>query len=232
MAVESGSLCPAAKAADIIGDKWTLLILREFVLGATRYSELQRAQPRMSPTILSKRLKMLESQGLIIRREGPNKKTKEYRLTRAGVELAPVLDQLSRWGLRWARRRIVDEDKDVGAFMWDFHRTLKTEELPDGETVFCITFPDVKKYKKWWLIASRESVDLCDENPGRDVDFFLTGSLDDFAAVWMGDRSINGAISDESILLTGRGDLTKSINRWFPLSRYADVRPKTDVTAP
>ena len=143
---ESGSLCPAAKAADIIGDKWVLLILRELFLGASRYNDFQHALPRISPTILSKRLKQLESQGLIIKKSSAGRKSTEYRLTHCGRELGPIIDHLSKWGLHWARRQIKDEDIDVAGFMWDFHRTLNTGELPDGETVISVHFPDQSDY--------------------------------------------------------------------------------------
>jgi len=221
----SGSLCPAVKAADIVGDKWVLLILRELFLGSTRYADFQRGIPRISPTILSKRLKQLESNGLLIKKAVPGQKSTEYRLTKSGRELAPVIDQLSRWGLRWARRQIAEEDIDVAGFMWDFHRTLKTDELPDGETVFSIKFADLAERSKWWLIADGETVDLCTDDPGKDVDIYIAGSLEALAEVWMGDVDVRAAIKSESIFLTGADHLRRSSSLWFPKSMYADVRP-------
>ncbi len=223
---KSGSLCPAVKAADIIGDKWVLLLMRELFMGSTRYNDFQRALPRISPTILSKRLKQLESDGLIIKKPVPGQKANEYRLTRCGRELAPLIDQMSKWGLRWARRQIIDEDVDVAGFMWDFHRTFNLGELPDGETVFCIHFPELEKYARWWLIISDGSVDLCTDDPGKDVDLFITGALPAIVAIWMGDTPLKAATNDEAVLLTGEAYLTKSADRWFPKSRYAGIRPK------
>lgn len=222
---ESGSLCPSIKAADIIGDKWILLILREMFLGGTRYNDFQRALPRISPTILSKRLKQLEANGLIIKKTTAGQKTSEYRLTKCGRELAPLTDQMAKWGLRWARRRLSEEDFEVGSFMWDFHRTLKIDELPDGEVVFCVNFPDQSENKIWWVIVNDKIVDLCTEDPGKDVDLFITGSLTDLVEVWMGDVDISTASKSGSVILTGASYLTKSASQWFPKSRYADVRP-------
>ncbi len=223
---KSGSLCPAVKAADIIGDKWVLLLMRELFLGSTRYNDFQRALPRISPTILSKRLKQLEQDGLIIKKPVPGQKANEYRLTRCGRELAPLIDQMSKWGLRWARRQIIEEDVDIAGFMWDFHRTLNTDELPDGETVFAVHFPELTQYARWWLIVTDESVDLCTDDPGKDVDLFITGSFPEMIAIWMGDTPLKSAVSDEAVFLTGESYLTKSADRWFPKSRYADIRPK------
>ena len=221
----SGSLCPAIKAADIIGDKWVLLIMRELFLGTSRYNNFQRALPRISPTVLSTRLKQMEANGLIVKKSVAGQKATEYRLTRSGRELAPLIDQMSKWGLRWARRRIIDEDIDVAGFMWDFHRTLNTDELPDGETVIAVNFPEQEKYSKWWLLIDND-VDLCTDDPGKNVDLFLTSALADMVEVWMGDCDPLSAIREERIMLTGADYLLNSAKRWFPRSRYADVRPK------
>ncbi len=226
---KSGSLCPAVKAADMIGDKWILLIMRELFLGSTRYNEFQRALPRISPTILSKRLKQLEADGLIVKKSAPGQKAQEYRLTRCGRELAPVVDQMSKWGLRWARRRIIDEDIDIAGFMWDFHRSLDITELPDGETVICIHFTDVDRHSKWWLVATDENVDLCTDDPGKDVDIFITGSQPTLVEIWMGDAELSAAVKAQTVTLIGSNHLCKTAPRWFARSRYGDIRPKRIV---
>ena len=226
MTQNSGSLCPAVKAADMIGDRWVLLLMRELFLGATRYKDFQSALPRISPTVLSNRLKQMEMNGMIIKKTGVGEKTTEYRLTRCGRELAPLIDQMSKWGLRWARRRIAEEDMDAGSFMWDFHRTMGSQELPDGETVLSVQLSDVEQHGKWWLICKQGEVDLCTEDPGKDVDLYMSGPLSTFAGVWMGDQSAQDAIQNEDLLMTGSAHLSRTANAWFPQSRYADVRPK------
>ncbi len=217
-----GSLCPAVKASDIVGDKWTLLILRELFFGTSRYNEFQRAMPRISPTVLSKRLKQLEINGLIVRKAVAGQKSTEYRLTKCGKELAPVIDGLAVWGLRWARDQLCDADLDAGSFMWDFHRTLNVTELPEGETVFCVILDN----KKWWLIASEKVVELCNDDPGREVDLYLAASLTTIAELWMGDASIASAIKEKRLTLSGSAHLSKTITHWFPKSHYAEVRPE------
>ncbi len=223
---KSGSLCPAVKAADMIGDRWILLILREFFMGASRYKDFQNALPRISPTVLSNRLKQLETNGMIIKKSNAGQKSTEYHLTRCGRELAPLIDQMSRWGLRWARRRICDEDLDAGSFMWDFHRSLKIEELPDGETVISISFSDVDMHNRWWVIADTDKVELCTDDPGKDVDLYISSELAALAEVWMGDIGIRDAMDDHSIMITGSSHLMRTISSWIPQSRYAKVRPK------
>lgn len=222
---QSGSLCPAVKAADMIGDKWTLLLMRELLVGSNRYNAFQRALPRISPTVLSKRLKQMEADGLIIKKTVAGEKATEYRLTKCGRELAPLINYMSKWGLRWARRRMNEEDLDVGTFMWDFHRSLNTTELPDGETVFSVTFTGLDAHSKWWLVANGETVDLCTDDPGKEVDLYISSTLPILAEIWMGDCDVTSAVRDEDIMLTGASYLVRGVSQWFPKSRYADVRP-------
>lgn len=229
---ESGSLCPAVKAADMIGDKWTLLIMRELLLGANRYNLFQRALPRISPTVLAKRLKQMEADGLIIKKTVAGEKATEYRLTKCGRELAPLINYMSKWGLRWARRRLNEEDLDVGTFMWDFHRSLNTSELPDGETVFSVRLTGLDAHSKWWLVAKDNVVDLCTDDPGKDVDLYISATLPALAEVWMGDIEASAAIRDEDLTLTGAPYLIRTASQWFPTSLYADVRPKRFVGEP
>jgi len=226
---ESGSLCPAVKAADIIGDKWVLLILREVFAGSTRYNDFQRAIPRISPTVLSKRLKQLEANGLLVKKQSPGQRSTEYRLTPSGRELGPIIDHLATWGLRWARRQVNEEDIDVVGFMWDFHRTLRTAELPDGETVICVRFANLSTYEAWWLIVSDGVVDLCNENPDKEIDLYITGNLEELVSVWMGDLDLRSATKEGKIRLNGASYLVDSSVRWFSQSPYAKVRPERFV---
>ncbi len=89
-----GQFCPVAKATEVIGEKWTVLVLRELLLGTTRFNDFQRAISRMSPTLLAKRLRRLEECGIVIRKRLSSQKGYEYRLTAAGKELAPLIHWL------------------------------------------------------------------------------------------------------------------------------------------
>ena len=220
-----GSLCPTLKATDILGDKWTLLILRELFMGAHRYNEFQNALPRISPTVLSSRLKTMEKNGLMIHKKELGKSKGQYYLTQSGKELAPIMDQLARWGLRWARDQLCDVDIDAGTFMWDFHRTLKTDELPDGEHIFCVILNDQEQAQKWWIIAKNNSVDLCNEDPGYDVSVYITTTLQSLAEVWMGDEKLEKYLETKAITITGVQYLQNRVKTWFPQSRYVDIQP-------
>jgi DNA-binding HxlR family transcriptional regulator len=231
---EYGQFCPVAKSMEIIGEKWTMLILRELLLGTTRFSDFQRAISRISPTILSRRLKMLEEKGLVIRKRGSGKESLEYHLTPAGKELHQLLVQMAIWGMRWARSQLSDEELDIGFLMWDIRRNIKTEHLPSGQTVICFTFPDVpdqdgaRKKMSWWYIIDGDEVDLCDEDHNKDVDIYITSDIRTMIEIWEGDRDLCKAIDDEDVTIVGELGLCRTMQKWFGLSPRAYVRPATE----
>lgn len=172
-----GQFCPIAKATEIVGDKWTMLILRELLVGTTRFNDFQRSMSRISPTVLNKRLKILETKGVIIRKRQSGLKRYDYLLTAMGRELEPVVENLAIWGMRWARGQMTNDELDVELLMWDLRRRIDASSLPDGETVICFTFTDLDKHKTWWLVFNGEDVDLCTESTGKDVDIYISSDL-------------------------------------------------------
>ena len=141
--VDYGQFCPVAKATELIGERWTLLIIRELVLGTHRFSDFQRALSRISPSLLTKRLKDLEKAGIIIRKTQQGRRGYQYFLTPAGRQLAPVIEHLATWGMRWARSQLTDDELDIEFLMWEIQRRLDSEALPDGETVLCFIFEEL-----------------------------------------------------------------------------------------
>jgi len=220
----SGSLCPAMSSAEILGDKWTLLLLREMFLGTTRFGGFQKAIPRMSPSILSKRLKTLEAAEIIVRKPLPAAQAGEYRLTRSGRELGPIVENMAIWGMRWRKRSIAAQDCDVGGFMWDFHRTLNTQGLPDGETVILVQISDRTELNAWWVIANGDAVDLCPDDPGHEVDVYLTAPLSTLVALWLGDLSVKDAIDAKAAFIEGDRHLANSAQDWMAQSPFVGVR--------
>ena len=117
-----GQFCPVAKAAELFCERWTPLIVRDLAAGATRFSELHRGAPLMSPTLLSRRLKQLWSEGIVERRRAPGGKTWTYHLTPAGQEFVPMIEALGVWGQRWARRQLAENEIDLGLLIWALER--------------------------------------------------------------------------------------------------------------
>lgn len=219
-----GQFCPVAKATELIGEKWTLLILRELLLGTTRFNDFQRAMSRMSPTLLAKRLRHLEKVGIIIRKKISGQRGHEYQLTAAGKELSPLIEILAVWGMRWARSQLDDGELDVEFLMLELQRRLKADQLPGGQTVICVIFDRTAKRKTWWLIVEGENVDLCTEDPGKDVDLYINSNVRTIVNVWEGDLDIRKALRDKSINAHGPSHLINTMPDWFGVCMYKDFQ--------
>jgi len=125
-----GQFCPVAKAAEIVAERWTPLVLRELLCGSRRFNDLHRGVPLMSRTLLAERLEQLEDAGIVRSVARPCGRRREYHLTPAGEELRPLIECLGEWGQRWARAQIGAGDLDPGLLMWDIHRRVNLEALP------------------------------------------------------------------------------------------------------
>ena len=218
-----GQFCPVAKATEIIGEKWTLLILRELLLGTTRFSDFQRGLSRMSPTLLAKRLRQLEECGIIIRKKLSGQRGYEYRLTSAGKELSPLIEVLAVWGMRWARGQLTDDELDVEFLMRELQRRLQTDHLPDGQTVISLNFDELTKHKTWWLLVDGDVVDLCTEDSGKDVDLYINASVRTIVEVWEGDLDIRAALRKGAIKAHGSRHLILTMPNWFGVCLYKEV---------
>ncbi len=219
-----GQFCPVAKVTEIVGEKWTLLVLRELLLGTTRFNDFQRAMSRMSPTLLAKRLRHLEEVGIVIRKRISGQRGHEYRLTAAGKELAPLVEILAVWGMRWARSQLSDDELDVEFLMREQQRQLRTEHLPDGETVICLIFDELTKHKTWWLLVNDDVVDLCTEDPGKDVDLYVNSNVRTIVEVWEGDLDMRKALRNGSVKAHGLRHLVRTMPDWFGVCLYKEVR--------
>lgn len=218
-----GQFCPVAKATELVGEKWTLLLLRELLLGTTRFNDFQRALSRMSPTLLVKRLRHLEESGILIRKKLTRQRGYEYLLTAAGKELAPLVETLAIWGMRWARSQLRDDELDVEFLMRELQRRMQTQHLPDGQTVICVTFEELSLHKTWWLLVEGDVVDLCTEDPGKDVDLYVNSNVRTLVQVWHGDLDIRMATKNEEIRVCGMQHLIRTMPEWFGISIYKDV---------
>ena len=221
--MQYGQFCPIAKATELLGDRWTLLIVRELLVGGRRFNVLQRGLGTISPALLTSRLKALTEHGLIVKRKIPGQKTYEYFPTPACEELAPVLKGLGDWGMRWAKEHLVDEDYDVELLMLYLERTIATEKLPGDETTLRFEFEDMRKDRIWWLVVQRDVVDVCVKDPGRDVDLYFTTTVRAMTDCWLGHRSYKEAIREGDVKIVGPADLTRTVNSWLRCVDYAEA---------
>jgi DNA-binding HxlR family transcriptional regulator len=218
-----GQFCPVAMAAEIVCTRWTALVLREMLCGSRRFSDLRKGVPRMSPTLLSKRLKELEEMQIIRQQRDARTGSPEYVLTQAGDELRPVIMSLGNWGQKWVESDLSLRNLDPVLLMWDMRRHLNPEPLPKRRVTVHFTFPEVAELHRdhWLVVEPSGETDLCRIDPGHEVDLFVTGSLRALTAVWMGKAKLRDVVADGSIELIGDAALARSMQSWLGLSPFA-----------
>ena len=223
--------CPVAMAAEILSKRWTLLVLRELIAGSTRFNELRRGVPRMSPTLLSARLKELEASGILrilLDSAGPGQN--EYSLTESGRDLAAVIESVGVWGQRWIEAHLSLDNLDPALLMWDMRRNLNTSPLPDNRSVINFIYSDLPdSQKNWWLIVEPTgSVDLCYIDPGFEVDLFVTSDLRSMTAIWLGLSTVGKAVAEGKVYLDGDQAIASHMQQWLGLSHFAGEARRVD----
>lgn len=219
-----GQFCPVAKATEVLGERWTPLIIRELLSGEQSFNTLRKGVPLMSPSLLSSRLKSLEATG-VIRREKTGRGV-TYSLTDSGEELRLIIEQLGVWGQRWARSDMSKKDLDPSLLMWDMHRRIDTSYFGDERTVLRFEFVDYPaKMRLWWLVVTGTEVDICLKDPGHDVDLLIQTTLKTMTQIWMGDLSVTRARREGLLRVTGNSVLNRSMASWIGCSSLATVKP-------
>jgi DNA-binding HxlR family transcriptional regulator len=214
---EYGQFCPVAKAAELLDQRWTLLVLRELMSGSERFNDIRRGVPKMSPTLLSRRLRELSRAGVVVRGDDGH-----YRLTEAGQELRPTVEALGQWGIRWISE-LGDADLDPHLLVWDMHRRIALSQLPTGRTVLHLEFPDVTpaSARNWWLLMTRDGVDVCDVDPGFETTVSVRCPLVTLVRVWRGDLSWTSAQLSGDLTVSGAARARQALPGWFQLSVFA-----------
>jgi len=216
--------CPVAMAAEILCTRWTVVLLRELIVGSTRFNDLRRGVPRMSPALLSQRLKELEAANVISRTPSSTEPgVFEYHLTKAGRELEPLVRAFGVWGQRWVNSELSLQHLDAPLLMWDMRRNLNPDPLPQRRSVIQFQYPALPPgTRSWWLIVDPETgVDLCSIDPGFDVDLYVSTDLRTMTAIWMGLDTVRAALGSERMHVTGNRQLAAKMQNWLGLSPFA-----------
>jgi DNA-binding HxlR family transcriptional regulator len=219
--------CPVAMASELICTRWTMVLLRELIAGSTRFNDLRRGVPKMSPSLLSRRLRELEAAGIIARKELKSEHgIFEYQLTDAGRDLRPVVEVIGLWGQKWVEAQMSLRNLDPSLLMWDMRRNLNTKPLPDQRTVIQFLYPELPLSKRlWWLVVEPDGVvDLCWSDPGFDVDLYVSTDLRTMTAVWMGLTTMQKEVGN--IALTGNRTIAGNMQTWLGLSPFAGERKR------
>ncbi len=170
-----------------------MLVLRELLCGSTRFNDLRRGVPRMSPTLLSKRLKELEALGVVRSDPTGQPGVNDYRLTAAGEDLRPLVMGLGIWGHQWLEETMALQKLDPTLLMWDMHRGIKATLFPAGRSTVQFSYPDMEEnHREYWLVVTDGDVEVCWVSPGYDVACFVLRC----GAQWIGRGTPCGSAGD------------------------------------
>lgn len=219
-----GEFCPVSKAAELFGERWTPLVLRELVCGSTRFSDLQSGIPGIPRSMLSKRLKTLEHADVVERKATNSPRKVVYELTPRGRELCDVVVALGTWGQKWFNREITEQQVEPQLLVWDMHRRVHLDRLPDRRVVTQIDFSGAAN-ETIWLVLEKPEPSVCDYDPGFDIDLFVKADALELTRIWMGTRSWKAALSQGTVRLRGPAEYTRDFPDWFKLNTFAGVGP-------
>jgi len=217
-----GEYCPIAKASEVLGERWTPLILRNIHLRCHTFSEIHKGSPRMSSTLLSHRLRSLERDGVIERHPAPSGRGSRYYLTPAGQELVDVILNMGAWGARWLD--LGPRDYEPGMVLWGWAKFMDQDKLPPRRVVVRFDLID-RPREHFWMLVDRPESEVCVKHPGLDEDLVVTSDSVTLTEVHRGRMALGAAIASGRMRIDGPSALAKAFPTWGGLSYYAGVAP-------
>ena len=207
--------CPIVRAVEVLGERWTLLIVREMLTGSRRFNDMIRGLPGLSRALLARRLRQLEAAGIVTKHTDGG-----YDLTPAGKDLYPLVFALAEWGARHAFGDPRDEELDPETLMWWFHGRIDTTDV-DRRAVVQVEVADRRKI--YWLLVEPDEASVCYTDPGYEIDAVLRADIATLYRMWEGEIDLVDAISSGAIELTGSRWIVSGLPRWLQLSEVAPI---------
>ena len=211
-----------AKAVEILGDRWTLLIVRDLLLGVCHFNDLERGLPGISRALLAERLRRLERTGVVERRVVGSGRATEYRLTPAGRELQELVDVLVGWGARWAFGEPEPTDLDPVLLLWWMRGRVHRDRLPSRQVVVQFDFVGARN-RTVWLVLDRRDVSICLQHPGFEIDLVVTADIAAFYRVWLGHVTLAEVMRAGLVRIEGLPSLVRAFPAWLAWSPTAAV---------
>lgn len=216
-----GQYCPMAKAVEILGDRWTLLIVRDLLTGTAHFNDLERGLPGISRGLLAERLRRLQRMGVVEKIEQSHGwRRTEYRLTQAGLELRTVIEALLVWGAQWAFEEPSPNDLDPLLLLWWMRNSVRADKLPEQRTVVQFDFKGAL-VETYWLVLTRADTSLCLTHPGFEIDLLITADLATFFQIWLGRVRLEEAMHDGRVIIDAIPALVAAFPTWFTYSLAA-----------
>lgn len=218
---EYGRFCPVSMGSEVIADRWTPIILRELIMGGTRFNDIARGLPGISRSLLTQRLRHLERKGGLERWPSTNGRGTEYRLTPAGKDLETVVMAMGRWAVEWLFHDMRPDDVDAVTLTWYMHHRVDVDNLPPGRVV--IQFDHTRPHRQSiWLVLERGTASVCRQHPGFETDVLVTCPTDTLALVFSGVRSWSQAVTGGVITVAGPPRFARAFPRWFLWSPFVN----------
>jgi DNA-binding HxlR family transcriptional regulator len=208
-----GQYCPITRAVEVLGERWSLLILRDLITGATRFNDLARGNPGLSRSLLSKRLRQLERAGIVDHVDD------QYLLTPAGRDLEPLVLGLGEWGAKWQFDDPREDELDPELLMWWVHGRLDLSLLPDRR--FVIEFAFLDERRRFWIVNDTRGPSVCTTDPGFEVDVQVESLLMTMYQGWLGRIDLRAALRDGRVALHGAPALVRRMPDVLQLSPVA-----------
>ncbi|MGK5642295.1 winged helix-turn-helix transcriptional regulator [Streptomyces sp. URMC 126] len=208
--------CPVTAGVEAVGDRWTLLVLRELLLGSDRFNDIHRGVPGIGRSLLSARLRRMRAHGLVTRVPDPDGRP-AYRLTPAGAALEPLVRELGDWARRWALGDPTREQLDAGWLLWRLRQFVLRERLPGRRVVveFTLSLPGAPDDHAWLVLSPGGDVSACRRHPGYDVDVWVAADLAELHRVVAGTATLAAARRSGRVRLAGEPDLAAAFPGWF-----------------